>query len=271
MIDAPVRCWGKRGFDRFALLVEVGAMSRTIYLLAIAGCGALQISFAAEGTPTPVENVPSIALDPIATIVQQLDHDTFTERQTASRILTEAGSAALPHLESIAANGSREASGRALDIVKQHFQNGDAELKNNARAVLTRLAKNENVGTAQRAQNVLNPPRSSMLPVGAIPNVRGLPFVPPQQNTRTQMTTEINGRREVEVRENGKKTKIQTLPNGQIQIEFTEPMNGRDVTRRIEAKDLSELKRKDAEAGQVYELYDAAPRPPVRTSSTNRG
>jgi hypothetical protein len=242
--------------------------------LAITGCGAFQICFAAEGTPTPIENAMPRALDPIANVVQQLEHDTFAERQAASKILSEAGAAALPHLENTAANGSREAAGRALEIVKQHFETGDAELKGNAREVLTRLARNDNIATAQRARNVLDPPRTSMLPIGAVPNARGLPFIAPQQLTRTQMTTEINGRREIEVRENGRKTKIQTLPNGQIQFEFTEPINGRDVTRKIEAKDLSELKRKDAEAGQLYELYDAAPRPqrlPLRTSSTNRG
>jgi hypothetical protein len=249
-------------------------MSRTVSLLAIAGCLSLQTSFAAEGTPTPPESAPSLALDPIVTVVQQLDHDSFAERQAASRILAEAGAAALPHLESIAASGSREAAGRALDIVKRHFENGDTELKGNAREVLTRLAKNDNVATAQRARNVLDPPRTSMLPIGAVPNARGLPFIPPQQVTRTQMTTEINGRREIEVRENGRKTKIQTLPDGRIQFEFTEPKDGREVTRKIEAKDLSELKSKDVEAGQLYELYDAAPRPPrppVRTSSAKRG
>jgi hypothetical protein len=246
-------------------------MFRTVFLSAVAGCSLLQFSFAAEGTPTPVENTGPLALDPIAALIPQLEHDTFAERQAASKNLAEAGAAALPHLESTAAGGSREAAGRAFDIVKQHFQNGDAELKNGAREILTRLAKNDSVSTAQRARNVLDPPRTSMLPIGAMPNARGLPFIPPQQVTRTQMTTEINGRREIEVRENGRKTKIQTLPDGRIQFEFTEPLNGRDVTRRIEAKDLSELKRKDAEAGQLYELYDAAPRPPVRTSSTKRG
>jgi hypothetical protein len=251
-------------------------MSRTVSfaLLAVAGCFALQIGFAAEGTPTPVENASPIALDPIAANIQQLEHEIFAERQAASKILADAGAAALPHLENTAANGSREASGRAFDIVKRHFENGDTELKSNAREILTRLAKNDNVATAQRARNVLDPPRTSMLPIGAVPNARGLPFMPPQQMTRTQMTTEINGRREVEVRENGRKTKIQTLPDGRIQFEFTEPINGRDVIRKIEAKDLSELKRKDVEAGQLYELYDAAPRPPrpaARTSSTRRG
>jgi hypothetical protein len=249
-------------------------MSRTVFLSAIAVWSLLRLSLAAEGTPTPVENATSSALDPIAATIQQLEHDTFAERQAASKILIEAGASALPHLEHTAASGNREAAGRALDIVKQHFQNGDTELKNDAREILTRLAKNDNVAMAQRARNVLDPPRTSMLPIGAVPNARGLPFIPPQQVTRTQMTTEINGRREIEVRENGRKTKIQTLPDGRIQFEFTEPLNGREITRKIEAKDLGELKRKDAEAGQLYDLYDASPRPPrppVRTSSTKRG
>jgi hypothetical protein len=249
-------------------------MFRTFFLSAVVACLLLQIGFSAEGTPAPIESATPLALDPIAATIQRLEHDTFAERQAASKILIEAGTAALPQLESTATNGNREAAGRALDIVKQHFQNGDAELKNGAREILTRLAKNENVAMAQRARNLLDPPRTSMLPIGAVPNARGLPFIPPQQVTRTQMTTEINGRREIEVRENGRKTKIQTLPDGRIQFEFTEPANGRDLTRKIEAKDLSELKRKDAEAGQLYELYDAAPRPPrspVRTSSTKRG
>jgi hypothetical protein len=249
-------------------------MFRRIFLSAIAGCLVLRISLAVEGTPTPAENVTPIELDPVAAVIQQLEHDTFAERQAASKILAEAGAAALPQLENTAANGNREAASRALAIVKQHFQNGDNKLKNDAREVLTRLAKNDNAAMAQRARNVLDPPRTSMLPSGAIPNARGLPFIPPQQNTRTQMTTEINGRREIEVRENGRKTKIQTFPDGRIQFEFTEPVNGRDVSRKIEAKDLSELKRKDVEAGQLYELYEAAPRsprPPVRTSSTKRG
>jgi hypothetical protein len=170
-------------------------MFRTFFLSAVVACLLLQIGFSAEGTPAPIESATPLALDPIAATIQRLEHDTFAERQAASRILIEAGTAALPQLESTAANGNREAAGRALDIVKQHFQNGDAELKNGAREILTRLAKNENVAMAQRARNLLDPPRTSMLPIGAVPNARGLPFIPPQQVTRTLMTNEINGGR----------------------------------------------------------------------------
>src|SRR5262249_31762146 len=112
-------------------------------------------------------------------------------------------------------------------------------------------------------------------------NARNAPFIPgqivPGQFTRTLTTHEGNGIRDVEARENGRKTRIQTFPNGRIQFEFTEQINGRDVTRRIDAKDLAELRRKDAEAGQLYDLYDAAPRPaatrptvPPRTTEPGR-
>jgi hypothetical protein len=89
--------------------------------------------------------------------------------------------------------------------------------------------------------------------------------------TRTVTRLEANGIYDVEARENGRRTRIQTFPNGRIQFEFTEPINGRDVTRRIDAKDLSELRRKDAEAGQLYDLYKAAPQPMVLPRSTEPG
>jgi len=218
-----------------------------------------QLGLAAEGSPTPPDGS-----ERITALIEQLEHAAFSERQAASQVLAEAGSQALPQLETAAAGGNREAAARALEIVKQHFQKGDGSLKDEARSVLTRLAKNDNAITAQRAENVLNPPRSSILPAGAqfpVPNARiGVPM---PQFTRTMMTHEANGIREVVVQENGRRTKIQTFPNGKIQIEFTEPRNGRAETRRIDAKDLSELRRIDADAGQAYDLYNAAPRPLV--------
>jgi hypothetical protein len=216
-----------------------------------------RLGLAAEGSPIPPDGG-----ERITALIEQLEHAAFSERQAASQGLAEAGSLALPHLETAAASGSREAAARALEIVKRHFQNGDGDLKDEARGVLSRLAKNDNPITAQRAENVLNPPRKSLLPAGMPFPVANARFgLPAPQFTRTMMTHEANGIREVDVRENGRRTKIQTFPNGKIQIEVTEPRNGRDETRRIEAKDLSELRRIDADAGQAYDLYDAAPRP----------
>jgi hypothetical protein len=243
-------------------------MLRTIFLFAaFAFLSATRLVVASEGSARSA----AIEHEQIAELVRRLDHDEFAERQAATQKLTEAGTRALPQLEIAAAGGNREASRRALEIVKQHFHKGDTAIRIEARETLARLAKNENKAIALRANDVINPVRSSMLPPGfQLPNARmgGLP----PQFTRTVTSHESNGRREVDVKENGRRTRILTLPSGQIQLEFTEPINGRDVTRKINAKDFGDLRQKDAEAAQVYELYDAAPRKaPVRTSSNSRG
>jgi hypothetical protein len=230
-------------------------MSRKWFLGVVAlSFFSLRVVLAAEGSPNPTGGS-----ERIAALIEQLEHAAFSERQAASQSLAEAGAVALPQLEATAARGGREAAGRALAIVKQHFQNGEAPLKDEAREALSRLAGSEDVAVSQRAHHVLYPPRTSMLPAGVpFGNARNAQAMPA---TRTLTTHEDNGIRDVEARENGRRTRIQTFPNGRIQFEFTEPINGRDVTRRIDAKDLGELRRKDAEAGQLYDLYQAAPRP----------
>jgi hypothetical protein len=76
--------------------------------------------------------------------------------------------------------------------------------------------------------------------------------------TRTVVTHESNGRRLVEVKENDASVKIQTLPSGRIEVEINERQNGRDMWRSIAAKNLEELKQKDAEAAKIYEQYQPA-------------
>lgn len=243
-------------------------MCRKWFLLAfVAFCFSLRVVLGAEGSPTPSDGT-----ERIAALIEQLEHAAFSERQAASQRLAEAGAEALAQLEATATRGSREAAGRALEIVKRHFQNGEADLKEGARETLSRLASSDNATVSQRAQNVLFPPKTSMLPAGVpfgFANGRNALAMPPA--TRTVTTHESNGNRDVEARENGRKTRIQTFSNGRIQFEFTEPINGRDFTRRIDAKDLSELRHKDAEAGQLYDLYNAAPRPAAVPRSAEPG
>lgn len=191
----------------------------------------------------------------IARLIEQLDKPEFAARQEASRRLSELGGEALPHLEQVAAKGSREASGRALDVLKQKFQE-PGESQHSARAALERLAQGKSASAAQRARNILRPPRAATIyPVfgGLMPNglfPRGNNIV-----TRTVITHESNGRREVEIKEDDVSIKMQTLPGGRIDVEITERQNGRDVKRTISAKNLDELRQKDADAAKTYEQH----------------
>src|SRR5262245_18150732 len=127
-------------------------MTRIFCLLAV-GFFLASVSVAA-----PPAGTADIQPADIAQLVEQLESPAFAERQEATRQLSEAGKAAFAELEKATQAGSREASGRALDVLKGHFQRGDNETKTAAQAALERLAKSCNTALAERAKNVLNPP-----------------------------------------------------------------------------------------------------------------
>ena len=146
-------------------------MMRTIWLWAAAG---VLLYASARGAELPETKLAGdISAPLVADWIEQLDRPGFVERQAASQQLEEAGIAALSQLEAAAISTSREASARALDILKRHLLSGTDELKLAARDVLLRLAQNDNASTAQRARNVLNPPKEpgAVTPVGFQPGI----------------------------------------------------------------------------------------------------
>ena len=102
--------------------------------------------------------------------------------------------------------------------------------------------------------------------VGLAPQGGGAPGAPGGFVRRTSVRT-INGQREIEVQDGGKITKVRDVPGGGIEGQVTETVNGKETTRKVEAKDLQDLKQKDAELAKVYEQFQppaAAPRNPAR-------
>jgi hypothetical protein len=208
----------------------------------------------------------------LANLIEQLDAAEFAQRQQASRKLSEAGKAVFPQVEKAAETGSREVATRAIEILRQHFKGGDLETKESAKASLERLAKSGNPAAAQRAEGVLNPPAAATLPPQAFGGMNPailqqlqqlqqrqiqLGGVVPGQNVvfRTSVRT-VNGIREIEVRSGDKITKVKDIAGGGLEASITEiHPNGKETTRKIEAKDLDDLKKKDADAAQIYETY----------------
>jgi ribosomal protein S19E (S16A) len=197
------------------------------------------------------DEVATSAEPSVEELVDQLGATEFAERQEASRKLTEAGKTVFDRVEKAAESGSREVATRAVDILRRHFTGGDLETKDAAKAALERLAKGGNPAAAQRAGEALNPQPPATIPqaIGGINPVvlqqlqqRGIQIqlggIAPAQNIarRTSIRT-VNGLREIEVQTNGKIT-----------------------TRKIEAKDLDDLKKKDADVAQIYETYSRAGR-----------
>lgn len=221
----------------------------------LASCALISGALAGEGFLPVSEPAGTLSPSDIARFVEQLDAPDFGERQEASLKLSEAGRSVFPDLEKAATTPIREVSGRALDILKLHFQRGDAELKQAAKESLVRLAESKNGSLAQRARNVFDPPKeiAASNPFG--PGFRGAPvqnvFPPPGPPTRTISISEINGKREVEIKDEARNVKMQTWPNGRIEIDVEEKNNAQP--KKLHAKDLDDLKAKDAEIAALYE------------------
>ncbi|MDX1948059.1 MAG: hypothetical protein SFU86_21855 [Pirellulaceae bacterium] len=201
--------------------------------------------------------------------LEQLDGSEFAQRQEASQKLSEAGRQVFPELEKAAETGTREVATRAIDILKRHFERGDSETKAAAEAALQRLSKSTNKSASQRAIAALTPPQQGQPMFGGIPvanlpirlnNIQIQGMAPRIGNAgggaivRRVHIRQANGKREIEVEEGDRKVKIESTPAG-IQAEITEKINGQETTRKVDAKDLDDLKKKDPALARIYEQH----------------
>lgn len=217
------------------------------------------------GAELPLGESPLAALS-AAALIEQLDSVEFSERQAASESLRDAGLGALSELEQVALSGSREASARAFEIFKEHRGQGDAELQRAVNEILLRIAAAGSSTAAQRARQILNPPKPETITMPAgqqfppPPPGRGnFGFVPagfaPPNAFRRVSISDVNGRRTVEIDDRERRVKLSSDPAGAIQAEVSEVQNGRNITRTIDAKNLDELQRKDGELARLYQQY----------------
>ena len=199
--------------------------------------------------------------------IKDLDSNSFTARQTASRKLAEAGKDAIDPLGKAATGDSLEVTRQAIDILRHHFQSGEAPLKDAAQAALKKLSESDNKSAASRASEILTQAATQNTPN----NAQAGPFGPAGvgriiiggggaiqingnggfQKIQVQNN---NGVKTIDVDDNGKKIKIEEDNNG-IKVTTTEKVNGQDKTETTEAKDVDELKKKNPEAAKAYEKY----------------
>ncbi len=241
--------------------------------------GSVVLAQTTRGDALPDVGGSGSAIEQAAELIEQLDAPEFARRQEASRKLTEAGTTLFPEIEKAAQGGSREVASRAIEILRSHFQGGDETTKKAARASLERLAASGNPSAAQRAKDALNPQPEpadagnlnginpamiQLMQQRAIQQQQLMRLqmpgrinpAPGQVVRRTSMRT-VNGQREIEEQNGNKITKVRDVPGGGIEGQVTETINGKETTRKVEAKDLDDLKKKDNELAQFYERYSA--------------
>jgi hypothetical protein len=115
------------------------------------------------------EHLDTAIAEQITRWIQQLDAAEFAARNEASRNLQQLGPAAFPALAETAVSGSREQRMRALEILGQHFQEGDDGRKRAAEEALKKVASSAQEASARRAKEILEPKKPP--PRVVIPNI----------------------------------------------------------------------------------------------------
>lgn len=195
----------------------------------------------------------------IAKLVQQLDADQYSQREAATRRLTDIGKPAVPAVSKAAVEGSLEVTGRSIDILKSLYNSSDEATKAAAEKALQALADGDHRAAARRAKDILKPkqvagqgvPGGNIILGGANIQIQ----VAGAANAKKLSIKTINGVKTIQAEENDKKIKIVDDPKQGIKMEITTKKDGKEQTEKIEAKNADELKKKNKEAYELYEEY----------------
>jgi hypothetical protein len=197
----------------------------------------------------------------IPSLIQKLDSNRFADRKEGSQKLSALGKAAIEPLKAAAHSDSQEVGSRAIQILKQHLDSEDDEIKVLAKQALESLAEGDDAAAA-RAADALKPKAESPKPQKMFPgNLRlggGNIQIQVQAiggNGRNMRIKNVNGVKEIEAKENGTKVKITDDPVNGIKMEVTKNTNGKIETKKYEAKNAEELKKNEPEAHKLYEKY----------------
>jgi translation initiation factor 1 (eIF-1/SUI1) len=100
-------------------------------------------------------------------------------------------------------------------------------------------------------------PRPQPVPGQVAPGIRIVPPIQLQVQGGAQgiKMRNVNGIKDIEVTENGRKVTIHDDPNQGIEVEIIETKEGKPVTRTFKAKNADELKKKSPEAHKLYKKY----------------
>jgi hypothetical protein len=229
---------------RLTLVVSLGA----IHFLLACSC----VADDPAGTPDASNDAR------IARLIQQLDAGEFSARSEASRSLQQLGPAACPALGKAAVEGSREQRMRALEILGQHFQEGETTTKQAAKEALESIAASDHESSARRAKDILEPKNEQ--PMIAVPNIAPAQIQIQVQaiaggigGRGVQRIQVKNGVRQMETDDGQRKIKIVEDPAKGIEVEITQQRDGKETTEKFQAKDADELAKKDPEIHKLYQ------------------
>ncbi|MGA2616337.1 MAG: hypothetical protein ABSF26_01930 [Thermoguttaceae bacterium] len=196
--------------------------------------------------------------DEIARLVEQLDSDRYSERETASEKLSAVGRPAVAALTKAALGGSLEVTDRSIRVLRRLLAGSDEAAKTAAKIALETIAGSDRSAAAGRAKAALNAAQPQSPAPGALGGITigGGPLqIFGNARARRLSVKNVNGAKEIEAQEDGRSVKISDHPQQGIQIEVTTKKDGKDTVQKYQAKDADELKKKHPEGYKLYQEY----------------
>ena len=205
-------------------------------------------------------------------LIAQLDAPKYNDRETASEKLAAKGKAAIAALEKAAATGNLEVSSRAATVLGKLLKSSDEAVESAATEALQRLADSDSPAAARKAKSILDK-KDGLKNNGPGLNGQGGIVLPGNgfggqiiinggqlnigggAGMRTMSVKNVNGVKETTVTEDGKTVKIQDDPAQGIKVELAEKQDGKEVTKKYEAKNVEDLKKHHPAGYELYKKY----------------
>jgi hypothetical protein len=206
-------------------------------------------------------------------LIEQLDAADFAKREAACGDLAAKGKEAIPALEKAAVKGDLEVCSRALGVLGKLLKSTDDKTSKAAEDSLQRLADGDSPAAARKAKSILdkkngvtsnnnNPfqPNGGMMMPGGFGGGRiiingGMLQIGGGGAVKSLSVSNNNGVRQIKATDGDKTVKIDDDPANGIKIECTDKVNGKEVTKKYEAKNVDELKKKEPEGYKLYKQY----------------
>ncbi len=208
---------------------------------------------------------PAAASESVEQLIGQLDAADYDTREAACGKLAAKGKAAIAALEKAAANGNLEVSSRAATILGKLLKSSDEATEKAATDALQRLAEGDSPAAARKAKSILDKKNMKNNAPGIVVPGNGfggqIIINGGQLNIgggaamRTMSVKNVNGVKEITATEDGKTVKIQDDPAKGIKVELTEKQNGKEVTKKYDAKNVDDLKKNQPAGYELYKKY----------------
>ena len=215
---------------------------------------------------------PAAAGESVEQLIGQLDATDYDSREAACGKLAAKGKAAIAALEKAAAHGNLEVASRAATVLGKLLKSSDAATAKAATDALQRLADGDSPAAARKAKAILDK-NNGLKNNGQGMNGQGGIIVPGNgfggriiinggqlnigggATMRTMSVKNVNGVKEITATEDGKTVKIEDDPAKGIKIEVTEKQNGKEVTKKYEAKNAEDLKKNQPAGYELFKKY----------------